>query len=116
MLKSESSVTKGRARTDSAWKHCKEMERGDGKSYNKGNEHGKGHVPPKDAKEAWQLVTMDVGRFFFENGIPINVVTSASFSSMFRSLGDYGRGYKVPSSYDLSTWVVERSRNNEHNC
>ncbi|KAK1589206.1 hypothetical protein Q3G72_031502 [Acer saccharum] len=33
MLKSESSVTKGRARTDSAWKHCKKVERGDGKSY-----------------------------------------------------------------------------------
>ncbi|KAK3205068.1 hypothetical protein Dsin_019114 [Dipteronia sinensis] len=73
-----------------------------------GNEHGKGHVPPKDANEAWHLVTIDVGRFFFENGIPINVVTSPSFSSMCRSLGDYGRGYKVPSCYHLSTWVFQK--------
>ncbi|KAK3218585.1 hypothetical protein Dsin_012555 [Dipteronia sinensis] len=33
MLKSGSSATKGRARTDPAWKHCKGVERGDGKSY-----------------------------------------------------------------------------------
>ncbi|KAK1571693.1 hypothetical protein Q3G72_021476 [Acer saccharum] len=218
--KSGSSISKGKARTDIAWKHCKEVERGDGKSYkyvecnyckqevkggvsrlkhhlaqtqlnvrkcplvpdevrdemktylkkrentkqameqifdervdcgsyyhthaslddqemggggscpggsgglssrgvrgpidrffpSKGNdnEHGKGHLPPKDVKEASKLVTMDVGRFFFENGIPFNVASSPSFASMCRSLGDYGRGYKVPSPHDLSTWVLQK--------
>ncbi|KAK0582738.1 hypothetical protein LWI29_029002 [Acer saccharum] len=75
------------------------------------NEHGKGHnvpLPLKDAKEASKLVTMDVGRFFFENGIPFNVAVSTSFASMCRSIGDYGQGYKVPSPHDLSTWVLKK--------
>ncbi|TXG56985.1 hypothetical protein EZV62_018298 [Acer yangbiense] len=143
------SVSKGRARSDLAWKHCKEVERDDGKYYkyvvflersfdervdtgsyyrthatgdeiqemggscpsssgglsSKGvrgplnqffpsqiNDHGKGHLPPKDAKEASKLVTLDVGRFIFENGIPFNVASSPLFVSMLRSVGDYGRG------------------------
>ncbi|KAK2664976.1 hypothetical protein Ddye_003550 [Dipteronia dyeriana] len=75
------------------------------------NEHGKGHnVPlsPTDAKEASKLVTLDVGRFFFESGIPFNVVVSSAFANMCKSLGDYGRGYKVPSPHDLSTWVLKK--------
>ncbi|TXG49006.1 hypothetical protein EZV62_024881 [Acer yangbiense] len=72
-----------------------------------GNDHGKGHIPPKDAKEASKLVTLDVGRFFFENGIPFNVASSPSFVSMLRSVGDYGRGYKAPSPHDLSSWVLQ---------
>ncbi|KAK2637667.1 hypothetical protein Ddye_025462 [Dipteronia dyeriana] len=32
---------------------------------NKDNEHGKRHLPLKDAKEASKLVTLDVERFFF---------------------------------------------------
>ncbi|KAK2637874.1 hypothetical protein Ddye_025669 [Dipteronia dyeriana] len=51
---------------------------------------------------------MDVGRFFFMNGIHMNVVTSPSFSCMCRSLGDYGWAYRVPSCYDLSTWVLQK--------
>ncbi|KAI9196807.1 hypothetical protein LWI28_027192 [Acer negundo] len=56
-------------------------------------EHGKGHLPLKDAKEASKLVTMDVERFFFKNEIPFNVAASPSFATMCRSLGDYVRGY-----------------------
>ncbi|KAK3227108.1 hypothetical protein Dsin_006970 [Dipteronia sinensis] len=58
MLKSGSCASKGISRIDLAWKHCKDVEHGDGKSY--------------------------------------------------KSLGDYGQGYKVPSCYDLSTWVFQK--------
>ncbi|TXG73450.1 hypothetical protein EZV62_002029 [Acer yangbiense] len=63
----------------------------------KDNEHGNGHLSPKDAWEALKLVTLDVGRFFFKNGISFNVSTSPSFVNMCRSIRDYGRGYKALS-------------------
>ncbi|KAK3228624.1 hypothetical protein Dsin_000505 [Dipteronia sinensis] len=57
------------------------------------NKHGKGHLFPKDAKEALKLDTMDVGRFFFENGIHFNVVASLSFASICRH-------WKVATTYE----------------
>ncbi|TXG73490.1 hypothetical protein EZV62_002069 [Acer yangbiense] len=72
------------------------------------HQHRDGHLLPKDAKEASKLVTMDVGRFFFENEIPFNVAASPSFATMCRSLGDYDRGYKVPSPYNLSTYALQK--------
>ncbi|KAK3211080.1 hypothetical protein Dsin_015786 [Dipteronia sinensis] len=71
------------------------------------NEHGNGHLPSNDANEASKLVTMDVQRYFFENGIPFNIASSPSFVSILRSVGDYGRSYKAPSLHDLSTWVLQ---------
>ncbi|KAK2651935.1 hypothetical protein Ddye_011791 [Dipteronia dyeriana] len=66
----------------------------------------RGHLPPKDAKEASKLVTLDVRRSF-ENGIPFNVAMSPSFVSMCRLLRDYGRGCKAPIPHDLSSWVLQ---------
>jgi hypothetical protein len=51
---------------------------------------------------------MDIGRFFIENGIPFNVAKSASFIGMCRAIGNYGRGLKPPSPYELSTWILKR--------
>ncbi|KAK1558477.1 hypothetical protein Q3G72_021009 [Acer saccharum] len=71
------------------------------------NEHGKGHnvpLPLKDAKEASKLVTMDVGRFFFENGIPFNVAVSTSFASMCRSIGDYGQAQSTIKKRSPTDW------------
>ncbi|KAK1555314.1 hypothetical protein Q3G72_024769 [Acer saccharum] len=109
------SVSNGRVRSDPTWKHCSSgglSLRGvrgplDRFFPSQGNDHGKGHLPLKDAKEASKLVTLDVGRFFFENGIPFNVASSPSFVSLLRSVGDYGRGYKAPSPHDLSSWVLQ---------
>lgn len=62
---------------------------------------------PRNEKEAINQTKLDVGRFFFENGIPFNVVNSPSFISMCRSIGNFGRGFKPPTSYELSTWILD---------
>ncbi|XP_057779563.1 uncharacterized protein LOC130998147 [Salvia miltiorrhiza] len=67
--------------------------------------------PPQDmslhVKEARKQVAMDIGRFFFENGISFNCIESPSFVSMCRSIGLYGKGLKVPSRHELSTWILK---------
>ncbi|XP_057804187.1 uncharacterized protein LOC131019614 [Salvia miltiorrhiza] len=58
-------------------------------------------------KEARNHVAMDIGRFFFENGISFNCIESLSFVSMCRSIGLYGKGLKVSSKHKLSTWILK---------
>ncbi|KAK1571252.1 hypothetical protein Q3G72_014081 [Acer saccharum] len=48
----------------------------------------------------------DIARFFYENGIAFNVGNSPSFINMFRSVGNYGRGLKAPTSHELSTSLL----------
>ena len=56
-----------------------------------------------NAKEARNRCALDVGRFLIENSIPFHVASSPSFVIMCRSLGNYGRGFKPPTPYELST-------------
>ena len=39
--------------------------------------------------------------------IPFHVASSPSFVNMCRSLGNYGRGFKPPTPYELSTWILK---------
>lgn len=59
------------------------------------------------SKEARNAVCLDIGRFFFENGIPFNVADSPSFINMCRSIGNYGRALKPPTPYELSSWILK---------
>ncbi|KAI9178301.1 hypothetical protein LWI28_024897 [Acer negundo] len=49
---------------------------------------------------------LDIARFFYENGIAFNVGNSPLFVNMFRSVGNYRRGLKAPTSYELSTSLL----------
>lgn len=62
---------------------------------------------PKTEKEARDEACLDIGRFFFENGLPFHVANSPSFISMVRAIGKYGRGLKPPTAYELSTWILD---------
>lgn len=64
-------------------------------------------MTPTSAKEMRNQVCLDIGRFFFENGIPFNAVRSPSFINMCRSLGNYGRGFKPPSMHELRNWILD---------
>ncbi|XP_039117838.1 uncharacterized protein LOC120253587 [Dioscorea cayenensis subsp. rotundata] len=59
-----------------------------------------------NSKEARNLVCLDIGRFFFENGIAFNVIKSPSFANMVMSIGNYGRGLKRPSIHELRNWIL----------
>ncbi|KAH6800931.1 hypothetical protein C2S52_001395 [Perilla frutescens var. hirtella] len=73
----------------------------------KGNdENADGTMTPANAKELRNQVCLDIGRFFYENGIPFNCVRSASFTNMAHSIGNYGRGIKAPTMYELRTWIL----------
>ncbi|XP_071726331.1 uncharacterized protein [Rutidosis leptorrhynchoides] len=73
---------------------------------NEPNDNGPEATSP-NAKEQRKQVCMDIGRFFFENGIPFNVATSPSFTNMLRSVGNFGRGFKPPSMHELRTWILD---------
>ncbi|KAJ0757892.1 putative transcription factor/ chromatin remodeling BED-type(Zn) family [Helianthus annuus] len=64
-------------------------------------------MTPVNAKEHRNQVSKDIGRFFYENGIPFNVANSPSFTSMLRSVGNYGRGLKPPTMHELRTWILK---------
>ncbi|KAH7575918.1 hypothetical protein JRO89_XS02G0252400 [Xanthoceras sorbifolium] len=62
--------------------------------------------------EARDRTCMDIGRFFFENGIAFNIANSPSFINMCRSIGNYGPGLKPPSPYELSTTILKEEESN----
>lgn len=64
-------------------------------------------ITPKNAKEMRNKVCMDIGRCFFENALPFHLAKSPSFINMCRSIGNYGRGLKPPSMYELRTWILK---------
>ncbi|KAM0041362.1 putative ribonuclease H-like superfamily [Helianthus debilis subsp. tardiflorus] len=64
-------------------------------------------MPPVSAKEHCNQVCLDIGRFFYENGIPFHAATSPSFTSMLRSVGNFGRGLKPPTMHELRTWILK---------
>ncbi|XP_062089765.1 uncharacterized protein LOC133796311 [Humulus lupulus] len=64
-------------------------------------------ITPKNAKEMRNKVCMDIGRCFFENALPFHLAKSLSFINMCRSIGNYGRGLKSPSMYELRTWILK---------
>ncbi|KAL4562045.1 hypothetical protein LXL04_034234 [Taraxacum kok-saghyz] len=54
-------------------------------------------MTPTKEKERRNQVCMDIGSFFFNNGILFNPTTSAEYFTMLRSVGNYDRGFKPPS-------------------
>ncbi|XP_021974445.1 uncharacterized protein LOC110869505 [Helianthus annuus] len=68
-------------------------------------------MTPAVTKEQRNKVCLDIGRFFYENRIHFNVATSTSFASMLRSVGNYGRGLKPPTMYELRTWILQEEVN-----
>ncbi|KAL4572855.1 hypothetical protein LXL04_019643 [Taraxacum kok-saghyz] len=64
-------------------------------------------MTPTKEKERRNQVCMDIGSFFFNNGIPFNPTTSAEYFTMLRSVGNYGRGFKPPSMHEMRTWVLD---------
>ncbi|KAL4582800.1 hypothetical protein LXL04_007359 [Taraxacum kok-saghyz] len=64
-------------------------------------------MTPTKAKEQRNKVCMDIGKFFFDNGISFDPSSSASFPSMLRSVGNYGRDFKPPTMHELRTWVLD---------
>ncbi|XP_023736233.1 uncharacterized protein LOC111884141 [Lactuca sativa] len=66
-----------------------------------------GKMTPTTVREQRNKVCLDIGRFFYENGIPFNVANSPSFVSMLRSVGNYGRGLKPPTMYELRNWILQ---------
>ncbi|PIA30425.1 hypothetical protein AQUCO_05600109v1 [Aquilegia coerulea] len=68
----------------------------------------KGKLPPQREKEHRNQVCLDIGRFFFENGLSFNAARSPSFHNMLRSVGSYGRGLKSPSIYELRMWILQQ--------
>ncbi|XP_062104413.1 uncharacterized protein LOC133815612 [Humulus lupulus] len=64
-------------------------------------------MTPTSAKEHRNQVCLDIGRFFFENGIPFNCARSPSYFNMLRSVGNYGRGLKAPTMHEMRTWILK---------
>ncbi|KAK0603225.1 hypothetical protein LWI29_002651 [Acer saccharum] len=71
-----------------------------------------GNMQEPSEKEARDKTYMDIGRFFFENGIAFNVVKSPSFINMCRSIGNFGHGLKPPTPYELSTTILNAEEEN----
>jgi hypothetical protein len=46
--------------------------------------------------------------FFYENGIPFNVINSRSWEIMLESIGQYGPGYCSPTMHDIREPLLER--------
>ncbi|XP_021971525.1 uncharacterized protein LOC110866690 [Helianthus annuus] len=64
-------------------------------------------MPSVSAKEHRDQVCLDIGRFFYENGISFNAATSPSFTSILRSVGNFGRALKPPTMHELRTWILK---------
>ncbi|XP_062119365.1 uncharacterized protein LOC133833124 [Humulus lupulus] len=64
-------------------------------------------MTPTSAKEHRNQVCLDIGRFFFENGITFNCARSPSYFNMLRSVGNYGRGLKAPTMHEMRTWILK---------
>ncbi|KAI3764008.1 hypothetical protein L2E82_14008 [Cichorium intybus] len=65
------------------------------------------NMTPMSAKEHRNKVCLDIGRFFFENGIPFNCATSPPFINMLRSIGNYGCELKAPTMHEMKTWILK---------
>lgn len=75
---------------------------------NENDDGGEVKMTPAAAKEHRNQVCLDIGRFFFENGLPFNIATSPSFPNMLRSVANYGRGLKPPSMHELRSWILDK--------
>lgn len=69
------------------------------------------NMTPMSAKEHRNKVCLDIGRFFFENGIPFNCATSPSFFNMLHSIGNYGCELKAPTMHEMKTWILKEEVN-----
>jgi hypothetical protein len=63
----------------------------------------------KKSKEAKQIVDDHVADFFYENGIPLNVINSRSWEIMLESIGQYGPGYRSPSYHEIRVPLLDRA-------
>jgi hypothetical protein len=63
------------------------------------------------SKEAKEIVDDHVADFFYENGIPLNVINSRSWEIMLESIGQYGPGYRSPSYHAIRNPLLDRAVN-----
>ncbi|KAD3337602.1 hypothetical protein E3N88_33122 [Mikania micrantha] len=63
---------------------------------------------PTMAKQQQNKVCLDIGRFFYENGIPFNVATSPSFNSMLRSVDSVSSSSSMAPSDCGVKLMIER--------
>ena len=57
------------------------------------------------------MVDDHVANFFYENGVPFNVINSRSWEIMLESIGQYGPGYRSPIMHDIREPLLERAIN-----
>lgn len=60
-------------------------------------------MTPMSAKEHRYEVCLDIGRFLFEDGIPLSCATSPSFITMLDSIGNYGEELESPTMDEMET-------------
>ncbi|KAJ1284460.1 hypothetical protein BS78_03G205900 [Paspalum vaginatum] len=63
----------------------------------------------KKGTEAKQIVDDHVADFFYENGIPFNVINSRSWEILLESIGQYGHGYRSPTYHEIRGPLLERA-------
>lgn len=69
-----------------------------GKSLTVFSEESVNDVSNEDARAR---VTQIIARFFYMNGIALNLVESDSFSDMVCAIGNYGPGLEIPSYHEM---------------
>ncbi|XP_066375346.1 uncharacterized protein [Miscanthus floridulus] len=65
----------------------------------------------KKDKEAKQIVDDHVVDFFYENGIPFNVINLRSWEIILESIRQYRHGYRSPTMHDIRKPLLERAVN-----
>lgn len=61
------------------------------------------HVSPQHARETRRCPYMGIERFFFENAIPFDVMTSLAFTNMIYYIESYGCRLRPHTMYELLT-------------
>ena len=53
-------------------------------------------------------VVQDICRFFYGHALAFNLVKSPLFDKMMKSVGDYGKGLKLPSYHEIRVTCLKK--------
>lgn len=67
-------------------------------------------------KQKQEVADKKVAMFFFHNAIPFSAAKSVYYQEMVDSVAECGIGYKAPSQEKLSTALLEKVRDDIHDC
>ncbi|XLR30688.1 hypothetical protein S83_058588 [Arachis hypogaea] len=59
-------------------------------------------------KNSREEVCLEIGAFFYNNGIPFNVSRSEEYSRIFEKAIRYGQGFKPPSYHELRVPLLKK--------